>query len=239
MNLLIVTKMKPLDEVYKMIEPYSKVLIVGCDGCCQPPRSIHEANNLGKLLKLKRMVDGKDLSYKAVTVLRQCDDKIAANALRSHLDGYKAMISLSCGIGVQMLTKIFPNLLTFPAQNTMFNGALDHQENEFTEMCEQCGDCLLGETAGVCPVAGCAKHLMNGPCGGQIDGMCEVGDYTRRCAWVDIYQRLKKLGRLDLFQKYRPIRDFRLMTSPSYIKLLELDDIGENIDEFMKKEEEA
>mgnify|MGYP006292234553 FL=1 len=236
---MIVTQMKPLEEIDKMIEPHSRVLIVGCDGCCQPPRSIHEANTLGKMLKLKRMVDGKDFSYKAVTVLRQCDDQICANALRSHVDGYEAMISLSCGIGVQMMNKIFPSVITYPAQNTMFNGGMDHTENEYTELCEQCGDCMLGETGGICPVAGCAKHLLNGPCGGQIDGMCEVGDYERPCAWVSIYKRLKQKGRIDLFQKYRPMRDFRLMTSPGYIKLLDLDEIGNEISEFMNQEGKA
>ncbi len=228
---MIITKLKPLDEIYKMIEPYSNVLIAGCDGCCQPPRSIHEANTLGRLLKLKRKVDGKDLNYKAVTVLRQCDDKIAANALRSLINDYDAVISMACGIGVQVLTKIFPQKVSYPAQNSMYNGMADHELNAYVEYCNQCGDCLLGETGGVCPVAGCAKSLMNGPCGGQIEGLCEVGDYTLPCAWVDIYKRLKKLNRLDLFNIYREKRDYRLMTSPSYIKFLELDEVEEEIKE--------
>ncbi|MBD3352348.1 MAG: hypothetical protein GF364_12750 [Candidatus Lokiarchaeota archaeon] len=228
---MIVTKLKSLEEIYDMIKPYSNVLIAGCDGCCQPPRGIHEANNLGKMLKLKKMVDGEKFDYKATTVLRQCDDKIAATALRSLVDDYDAIISMACGIGVQILTKVFPEKLTFPAQNTMFNGAADHEKNSYVEYCNQCGDCLLGITGGICPVAGCAKSLMNGPCGGQIDGKCEVGDYKIDCAWVNIYKRLKKLGRLDLFEKYRPKRDYRLMTSPSFIDFLELDEIEEEINE--------
>ena len=105
---MIITKLKSLDEIYGMVKDYSKVLILGCDGCCQPPRGIHEANTLGKLLKLKKMALGGEFQYKAATVLRQCDDKIAANAVRSLVPEYDAILSMSCGIGVQVLTEIFP-----------------------------------------------------------------------------------------------------------------------------------
>ncbi|MHA1727596.1 MAG: methylenetetrahydrofolate reductase C-terminal domain-containing protein [Promethearchaeota archaeon] len=234
---MIIVKMKPLDEIYEMIAPYSNVLIAGCDGCCQPPRSIHEANELGKLLEIIKKEKGEKFNYKAITVLRQCDDHIAKEALHSLINDYDAVISMSCGIGVQVLTKVFPQKITFPAQNTMFNGMEDHENEQYAELCNQCGDCLLGVTGGICPVAGCAKALMNGPCGGQIDGKCEVGDYKIDCAWVNIYKRLKSLDRLDLFKQYRPKRDYRNMTSPSFISLLELEEVEEEIKE--KKEAKA
>jgi hypothetical protein len=227
---MIVVKMKNLDEIDDLVAPYSNVLIAGCDGCCQPPRSIHEANILGRLLKLKRRVSGENFNYKAVTVLRQCDDKIAADALRSIVNDYDAVISMSCGIGVQVLSHIFPQKVTFPAQNTLFNGMEDHEKQQFVEYCNQCGDCLLGVTGGHCPVAGCAKSLMNGPCGGQIEGKCEVGDYKIDCAWMNIYLRLKSLNRLDLFKQYRPMRDYRNLTSPKYESLLELEEEEEALE---------
>jgi len=74
---------------------------------------------------------------------------------------------------------------------------------------------MLGETGGICPVARCAKGLMNGPCGGCVEGKCEVPVEIRNwkgevvqtlkndCAWYLIYQRLKELNRLDLFRKLR------------------------------------
>ncbi len=37
-----------------------------------------------------------------------------------------------------------------------------------------CGECVLDRTAGICPVTTCPKGLLNGPCGGMWDGMCEV-----------------------------------------------------------------
>ncbi len=214
---MIITQQKDINEIYEMVKSYSRILIAGCDGCCQPPRSINEAKVLGQLLELKGKSEGIDIKWKAITVLRQCDDRIAATTIRPFLDEYEAILSLACGLGIVMMNQIADKILTYPAQNSMFGGAQNAGENNFIEYCETCGNCLLGETGGVCPMAGCAKHLSNGPCGGTVEGMCEVGGYTRPCAWVRIWERLKKFNRLDLFTKYRAPRDFRLSTSPSYI----------------------
>ena len=216
---MIITEQKDINEIYELIKPYNKILIAGCDGCCQPPRSLNEAKVLGQLLELKARIEGKELKWKAITVLRQCDDRIAATTCRPFAEEYEAILSLACGLGVVMMNKVIDNILTFPAQNSQFGGVQNSGENNFIQYCETCGDCLLGVTGGVCPIAGCAKHLNNGPCGGTVDGMCEVGGYTRPCAWIEIYKRLKKFNRLDLFSIYRPARDYRSATSPAYIPI--------------------
>ena len=216
---MIITQQKDLNEIYEMIKPYKKILIAGCDGCCQPPRSIEEAKVLGQLLELKAKTEGRNLIWKAITVLRQCDDRIAATTVRPFIEEYDAIVSLACGLGVVMMNKVFQDILTFPGQNSHYGGAQNNAENNFIEYCETCGDCIIGETGGVCPRAGCAKHLSNGPCGGMVDGMCEVGGYTIPCAWVDMWKRLKKFDRLDLFKKYRHPRDYRTSTSPGYLKI--------------------
>lgn len=214
---MIITQLKDIKEIYDMVKTYKKILIAGCDGCCQPPRSINEAKVLGQLLELKARTEGKELTWKAITVLRQCDDRIAATTVRPFLEEYEAIVSLACGLGIVMMNQVADKILTYPAQNSMFGGVQNAGQNCFIEYCETCGECMLGETGGVCPMAGCAKHLSNGPCGGTVEGMCEVGGYTRPCAWVKIWERLKSFNRLDLFTKYRPPRDFRLSTSPSYL----------------------
>ncbi|MFX0069727.1 MAG: methylenetetrahydrofolate reductase C-terminal domain-containing protein [Candidatus Hermodarchaeota archaeon] len=216
---MIITEQKDIDKIYESIKPYNKILIAGCDGCCQPPRSINEAKTLGQLLQLKAKTEGKDLKWKAITILRQCDDRIAATTVRPHLEGFDAIVSLACGLGVVMMNKVLPEILTFPAQDSQFGGVQNNGENYYVQYCETCGNCLLGVTGGVCPIAGCAKHLNNGPCGGTVDGKCEVGGYTRPCAWIEIYKRLKKFNRLDLFKAYRPARDYRSATSPAYITI--------------------
>jgi hypothetical protein len=45
--------------------------------------------------------------------------------------------------------------------------------------CRMCGNCLLQETAFICPMA-CSKGLRNGPCGGSTPEHCCV-DETRPC----------------------------------------------------------
>ena len=39
--------------------------------------------------------------------------------------------------------------------------------------CQHCGQCILSHTALICPM-NCPKGLRNGPCGGTLDGKCEV-----------------------------------------------------------------
>ena len=216
---MIITELKDINEIYETIKPYSKILIAGCDGCCQPPHSINEAKLLGQLLELKARTEGKILTWKAITVLRQCDDRIAASTVRPFIEEYKAIVSLSCGLGVVMMNRVFPDILTYPGQNSMFQGAENNGENQFVQYCDTCGDCVLGYTGGVCPIAGCAKHFSNGPCGGTVGGKCEVGKYTHECAWIKIWERLKKFNRLDLFTKYRPPRNYKLSNAPSFITI--------------------
>lgn len=61
--------------------------------------------------------------------------------------------------------------------------------------CRMCGNCILQETAFVCPMT-CPKGLRNGLCGGATPDHCEV-DPTRPCTWYMIYERAERMGRLD------------------------------------------
>jgi len=53
--------------------------------------------------------------------------------------------------------------------------------------CRTCGQCVLSNTAMVCPMS-CPKGLRNGPCGGTIGEKCEVYP-DKQCVWVRIYKR--------------------------------------------------
>jgi hypothetical protein len=206
---MIVTTQKPLDEVLDYISPYKSVLIVGCDGCTQPPRGLREAKTLSQLLELGGRLRNKNFKFKTTTTAKQCDSYLTASALKPQVDGVDAVLSLSCGIGVQVLAELFPDIPVFPAQNTHFMGAEDREMATLEERCAGCGECILAETGGVCPVARCAKGLLNGPCGGAEDGKCEI-DPTKDCAWVLIIQRLEKAGKLDLLKEIRPPKDYQL-----------------------------
>jgi hypothetical protein len=106
--------------------------------------------------------------------------------------------------------------IIIPGLDTFFIGKIERIGNYY-ERCRACTDCILFETGGICPIARCAKGLLNGPCGGQADGKCEVGDYTRDCAWVLAYNALKDQKRLDLFTQFRPPRDRSVKAQPQEV----------------------
>jgi len=85
--------------------------------------------------------------------------------------------------------------------------------------CQGCGSCSLPDTEYVCIESKCAKHLTNGPCGGQRDGRCEA--YAdRECAWVEIYRRAKSRGNLAmLVNRFVPPKDRNLKNTCSWINL--------------------
>ena len=205
---MIVTAQKPLDEILDFISPYGNILVAGCDGCTQPPRGLREAQTLSQLLEIGGKLRSKDFVFKTTTVAKQCDDYLAASILRPQMGGVEAVLSLACGIGVQTLAELFPELPVFPVQNTHFMGAEDREGGILEEMCAGCGECLLALTGGICPVARCAKGLVNGPCGGSKDGKCELNP-EKDCAWCLIYERLKKQGKLQFLKEFRPPRDYQ------------------------------
>ncbi|MEM0011379.1 MAG: methylenetetrahydrofolate reductase C-terminal domain-containing protein [Candidatus Bathyarchaeia archaeon] len=224
---MIVVKAKPLEEILGFLLPYENILVVGCDGCTQPPRGLREATLYSMLIEMGAKIKGKmNLKCKATSVAKQCDNHICSTTLGPQLEGVDAILSLACGVGVQTLTEVFPEIPVFPGQNTIFIGSQEREGGILYEKCKACGECLLGETGGVCPVTNCPKGILNGPCGGCVDGKCEVPfevrdemgkvvkTVTKDCAWYLIYQRLKKLNRLDLFRKYRPPRNRAISSSP-------------------------
>lgn len=72
--------------------------------------------------------------------------------------------------------------------------------------CRMCGNCLLQETAFICPME-CPKGARNGPCGGSTSEYCYV-DQTRPCIWYAIYDRSFKLGREDRLLEILPPLDW-------------------------------
>ena len=72
--------------------------------------------------------------------------------------------------------------------------------------CRMCGNCLLQETAFICPME-CPKGLRNGPCGGSTPEKCYV-DESRPCIWYKIFDRSFKLGREALLLEVLPPLDW-------------------------------
>jgi hypothetical protein len=120
------------------------------------------------------------------------------------IDKVDAVLSMACGCGVQEVAGAIRASRFFPALNTKFMGASERQ-GVWAERCQGCGDCVLGITGGICPIARCSKRLLNGPCGGSTGGKCEISPDVD-CAWQLIWDRLKALGngRIAMKKSCRP-----------------------------------
>lgn len=199
---MIITKQKPFEKIEEMTRPYGKMFIIGCGTCATSCQTGGEDEVAEMAQKLGEKVIGTAM------VEEPCDRRIDRKDLKPHRDTLKAadaILVLSCGSGVQTLAD-FTGKIVLPGLDTCFIGETE-RIGKFYDRCSACGDCILDETGGICPINRCAKSLLNGPCGGQVEGKCEVGEYKNDCAWVLIWERLKEQDRLDLFTTFRPPRD--------------------------------
>ena len=214
---MIVAKRKPLDEIKDMLKPYRKVLVLGCGSCvaiCMAGGE-KEAGLLATELQMAFQMSGEPKQVDNLTILRQCDREYI-DEVKERLNQYDAILSIACGVGVQFTGEVLGGArVLLPGLNTTFMGATI-EPGTWMERCLGCGDCVLDEYGGVCPITMCSKSLMNGPCGGPKDGKCEV-ERTRDCGWVLIYERLKKLGKLELLKKIHLPKNYGAVKRPDKI----------------------
>ncbi len=207
---MIVADSKPLDEVFGFIEHYSKVLVLGCGECvtvCQVGGE-KETAVLAQALRLKAKTAGREIEFIENTIRRQCDLEFVQPIL-DQLEGVDAIVSLACGVGVNYVSDQGPDIPVFPAVDTTFMGAtIEH--GQWAERCAGCGQCVLDLTGGICPIARCAKTILNGPCGGTHDGLCEIStpEHPVDCAWALIVERCRKLGTLDRLKEIISSKDW-------------------------------
>jgi ferredoxin len=227
---MIVGEQKPLDEIKGFLGDSRKVLVVGCGTCVTVCFSggEKEAQILSSSLRMSTKLDGNAKEVTDVTVQRQCEWEYL-DLIETQVKEADIVVSIACGIGVQAMAKHFPDKWIVPGLNTTFLG-LPEEQGIWTEQCQACGNCILALTGGICPIARCSKQLLNGPCGGSENGLCEVKRVKREhgipvmqtdargrqqpvledveCAWHLIYERLQSLDRLDLLMEVQPPKDW-------------------------------
>jgi len=206
---MIVGERKPIPEILEMLEPYKRVLVLGCGGCVTVCLTGGEkqAEELASQLRLAATTTGQEKTVQFDSITRQCDREFIDNLTENPAD-YDAVLTIACGVGVQFMQDLFPDVPWIPGLNTTFYGA-NTADGIWEEYCHGCGDCVLGSTAGVCPMAKCSKSLLNGACGGTSDdGKCEVKS-EMDCAWHVIFERLKAARNLDALKKIDSVKDWR------------------------------
>jgi hypothetical protein len=210
-----ITRQKPLDDILEQLDGINRVFIIGCGTCTTMTRT----GGLDEVLDMKQQLQDRNILVTGWTVIpTACDDmtEVSLKENSKAIDNADCILVMSCALGVcKVGTYIIKQVI--PALDTLFIG-LEKQPGDFHEVCAQCGQCVLGETAGICPITTCHKSLLNGPCGGTNNGKCEV-DIEKDCAWTLIYQRLEALGRLDLMRKHHSPRNYQASPIPRKMKI--------------------
>jgi hypothetical protein len=212
---MIFSEQKPFEEILGYLDGEKSVFILGCNGCAQSsgsggPAQVEEMKN--KLEEAGEKVTGT----KVIDFL--CEKALVKSGLRGKIEEVAAadsVLVMTCGIGVQTVAASV-NKVCHPACNTINLGG-SRGEWPGSERCQECGQCLLDYTGGICPLSACTKSLVSGACGGASNGKCELSP-DRDCGWELIYNRLKAKNQLDKLKVFiNPIDHSKLMTRPEML----------------------
>lgn len=191
---MIITKPRDWERLRRTIDDVGarRVFLVGCGQCATQSQTGGEA----EVLEAKRRFEAEGLEVTGWVVgevtCHLNGTKLEMRKNAEAIEAADALVVFSCGAGVQCVAEAVSKPV-LPALESAFLGNVI-RSGMFEERCQMCGDCVLDRTAGICPVTTCPKGLLNGPCGGMWDGMCEVLT-DRECAHVRIYRRLAEQGR--------------------------------------------
>ena len=219
---MIGTEPKPFDEVRCALNGYSRLFVVGCGGCaavCHTGGEPEVEAMKQKLIGMGKRVLATAVPERTCYIHHTRESLLAAG---DELVEVEALVILGCGGAAQTVRQVTEEYgLVKPvvaALNSMGHMDTLVPDALWMERCSSCGDCMLNETAGICPITLCAKGLVNGPCGGtRDDGTCEA-DPEKDCAWKLIYDRLKALGQLDNLRRMRPPKNWGRMNKPRRIR---------------------
>lgn len=207
--MITITEQKPFEEILQSLEKSKAIFIIGCGTCA----TMLHTGGKAEVLVMKEKLEEAGKKITGWMVIPTACDQLTAVALTETAGDIQAadsILVLSCAFGMQTVG-FYSDIQVYPALNTLFVGK-EEGPGHFIDVCIQCGNCVLASTAGICPLVRCAKSLLNGPCGGSVEGSCEV-DPNTPCAWQIIYDRLATQGRLDELDSIEPIKDWSTSSS--------------------------
>ena len=198
---MLITELKSKETLLEQLK--GKVFVLNCHGCREIRFPEAEADGFQAELTAAGAVTG------IFTTEYICNDENLAVILKPHAAAIEAADTIavfSCGVGVQTVAAMYPAKRVVACCDTYalpgYQGVTPLEVD-----CKQCGECFLNLTGGICPLTACSKSLVNGQCGGAKNGKCEV-DPNMECGWERIYQKLKKIGRLDALKCPVQLRNY-------------------------------
>lgn len=216
---MIITKKKDIKAILASLEGKKTVYLFGCNSCAEQCATggQKELKEMTAILE-ENGIKVAGASLPEETCYRQLVLKDYRN--KPEFRQAEAVLVLACGAGVRTVAdSVEETQPVFPALDSFFLATVE-RVGRFFEGCSLCGECVLDATGGICPHTECPKGLLNGPCGGVAHGMCEV-NIESECAWVRIYNRLEKQGRLDALKKITAPKDHSVGIRPRKVLLRE------------------
>jgi ferredoxin len=210
-----ITRQKPFSEVQEQLAGFDRLFIIGCGTCT----TMTKTGGIDQVQEMEERLQGIGKRVSGWTVIPIACDEMAEVTMKENrlaIDSSNCILVLTCALGIHKISSYIDRPVV-PALDTLFI-AVEETPGYFREVCAQCGQCILGETAGICPITTCHKGLVNGPCGGTNNGKCEV-DKERDCAWTLIYNRLRDQNRLDIMRKYQPPRNYQASPRPRIVQI--------------------
>jgi ferredoxin len=204
---MIVAQRKSIPELLDIINGHKNILVLGCGTCVTVclAGGEREVSIISSALRIASKKAGDPIKVSELTIERQCDNVFIETAAEE-IKKCDAVVSIGCGAGVQAIAERYPEKPVYAGLDTAFLGILESR-GVWTEKCAQCGACVLADFGGICPVTRCAKHMLNGPCGGSREERCEISP-NQPCAWQLIYKRLKDIGETDKLKKIYPAKNW-------------------------------
>ena len=199
---MLITQLKAKETIVSLVEG-KKVFIINCQGC----KEVHFPEKEAVALQKELAADGNVTGIlKTDYICNPENMKLRLKRYESKIEAADVVLVFSCGVGVQTIAEYLEDKKVYAACDTIrlpgFQGVTTLEHN-----CDQCGECYLNLTGGICPITACSKSLVNGQCGGTKNGKCEV-DPDMECGWERIYRRLEEIGRLDLLKCPTQVRNY-------------------------------
>lgn len=194
---MIISSAKPFEEILVLLKDEDDIFIIGCGACAA---KLHVGGE-PEVMDMRRLLEDAGKHVVGWCMPSAACSVVSFDSLMEKNPSIKeagCILVMACGSGVSIVSKVV-EVPVYPSNNTQSLGGRSQGE-VIPELCAMCGDCKVYYFGGICPKGQCPKQLLNGPCGGSIEGKCEV-DPEKDCVWELIYERLEKIGRLDLLEK--------------------------------------
>ena len=195
---MIITKSIDVNEIIKKINK-KNVFILGCSECA----TICKTGGFDEVKELKKIFIKRSIKVTGTEILEPACNKLNnKRILKKHIQKIKnsdIFVVLSCGNGAQTISEEFEDKEVICGTNTLFLGQIKHLY-EFDKKCNLCGNCIINNFYGLCPITKCTKNMLNGPCGGSINGKCEINS-DMDCIWYLIIKKFKNKNNIDKLKK--------------------------------------